>query len=267
MHAFQALHQHAHARSALRDSRSCRLERTCSALPLCAALCVCQCVVSDSLLKLDPAGSGTVTWTRHQSCTFYTPFDLQQFPFDSQSFPMQRLSFFYNSSELSLVYSPLGCFQPDPRLDYVNSLWDLTDFDCELLSYNGKQDEAQAVLYVSRRWQAYVLKMIVPMFLIVIVSSFSYFVDPAAAPARVGLSVAIVLTVSTFNLLVSQDLPKSGPAQCDRVEFHTIAAEPSPSFTIALFADHCVVASVLSRVIVTVPDRRRRPSRCATIGC
>ena len=167
-----------------------------------------RCVVSDSLLKLDSGGSGLVTWTRHQSCTFYTPFDLQQFPFDAQQLPLKRLSFFYNSTELALVYSPLGCFQPDPRLDFVNALWDLTASECRLTSYNGAQDEAVAVLYVSRLWNSYALKMIVPMFLIVIVSSLSYFVDPAAAPARVGLSVAIVLTVSTFNLLVSQDLPK-----------------------------------------------------------
>ena len=167
-----------------------------------------RCTVSDSLLKLDSSGSGQVTWTRHQSCTFYTPFDLQSFPFDSQAFPIKRLSFFYNSTELRLVYSSLGCFQPDPRLDYVNALWDLTAYDCQLTSYNGAQDEAVATLYVSRLWNSYVLKMIVPMFLIVLVSALSYFVDPAAAPARVGLSVAIVLTVSTFNLLVSQELPK-----------------------------------------------------------
>ena len=167
-----------------------------------------RCAVSDSLLKLDPAGSGLVTWTRHQTCTFYTPFDLQQFPFDSQALPIQRLSFFYNSTELALSYSDLGCFQPDPRLDYSNALWDLPSYECDVTRYNGVQDELVSWLYVQRKWQAYVLKMIVPMFLIVIVSSFSYFVDPAAAPARVGLSVAIVLTVSTFNLLVSQDLPK-----------------------------------------------------------
>ena len=167
-----------------------------------------RCTVSDSLLKLDPAGTGLVTWTRHQTCTFYTPFDLLQFPFDSQAFPIKRLSFFYNSTELTLAYSPLGCFQPDPRLDYVNALWDLPSYECDMSQYNGAQDELVSWLYVTRKWQAYVLKMIVPMFLIVIVSSFSYFVDPAAAPARVGLSVAIVLTVSTFNLLVSQDLPK-----------------------------------------------------------
>ena len=167
-----------------------------------------RCTGSDSLLKLDPTGSGLVTWTRHQTCTFYTPFDLQQFPFDSQQFPIKRLSFAYNSTELSLVYSELGCFQPDPRLDYVNALWELPSYECERVVYNGVQDQLVAWLFVTRRWQSYVLKMIVPMFLIVIVSSLSYFVDPAAAPARVGLSVAIVLTVSTFNLLVSQELPK-----------------------------------------------------------
>ena len=167
-----------------------------------------RCSVSDSLLKLDPTGSGLVTWTRHQTCTFYAPFDLQQFPFDSQALPIERLSFFYNATELTLQYSDLGCFQPDPRLDYVNALWDLTSYECDVETYNGVQGELVSWLYVTRRWQAYVLKMIVPMFLIVLVSALSYFVDPAAAPARVGLSVAIVLTVSTFNLLVSQDLPK-----------------------------------------------------------
>jgi hypothetical protein len=50
--------------------------------------------------------------------------------------------------------------------------------------------------------------MILPMCLLVLLSSLSYAVDPSSPPARVGFSVALVLSIVTFNLVVSQDLPK-----------------------------------------------------------
>lgn len=50
--------------------------------------------------------------------------------------------------------------------------------------------------------------MILPMFLLVLLSTLSYAVDPAAPPARVAFSVALILSIVTFNLVVSQDLPK-----------------------------------------------------------
>ncbi len=46
------------------------------------------------------------------------------------------------------------------------------------------------------------------MFIIVTLSTLTYWIDPGSPPARVGGTVTLVLSIVTFNLVVSQDLPK-----------------------------------------------------------
>ena len=46
------------------------------------------------------------------------------------------------------------------------------------------------------------------MFIIVTLSTLTFWIDPGSPPARVGGTVTLVLSIVTFNLVVSQDLPK-----------------------------------------------------------
>ena len=170
-----------------------------------------SCTTSDQLLTL--LASGQLTWTRHLTCTIHDSFELQQFPFDSQTLPLRRLSFSYNMNEL-LLYTAQPCFNPDPSVNYENSLWDLGQTaDCSggYLSFRSSQapySEVTANLYVVRKYTNYVVKLILPMFIIVLLSTLTYWIDPMSAPARVGGTVTLVLSIVTFNLTVSNDLPK-----------------------------------------------------------
>jgi len=163
--------------------------------------------VADSSLTLSP--DGTVLWSRHQSCTFHSPFDLLNFPFDEQTIAVRRTSFSYTDDELVLKFvTPTG-WRPDPQTDFMNSLW---DFEYAFSNTTSlvfiDTHSANAYIRISRKSMNYVLKMILPMCLLVLLSSLSYAVDPSSPPARVGFSVALVLSIVTFNLVVSQDLPK-----------------------------------------------------------
>ena len=170
-----------------------------------------SCTTSDQLLTL--IASGQLTWTRHLTCTIHDSFELQQFPFDSQTLPLRRLSFAYNMNEL-MLYTASPCFNPDPSVNYENSLWDLGQTaDCSqgYLSFRSSQapySEVTANLYVMRKYTNYVVKLILPMFIIVLLSTLTYWIDPMSAPARVGGTVTLVLSIVTFNLTVSNDLPK-----------------------------------------------------------
>ena len=170
-----------------------------------------SCATSDTLLTL--VSTGTLTWVRHLTCTVHDSFELQQFPFDSQTLALRRLSFAYNMNELQLnAASP--CFLPDPSVNYENSLWDLgqaADCSTGFLSFRSSQapySEVTANLYVVRKFTNYVVKLILPMFIIVLLSTLTYWIDPMSAPARVGGTVTLVLSIVTFNLTVSNDLPK-----------------------------------------------------------
>lgn len=163
--------------------------------------------IQDSSLTL--SADGTVFWSRHQSCTFHSPFNLQNFPFDEQILAVRRTSFSYTDDELLLRFLTVTGWRPDPQTDFTNSLW---DFQYAFSNHTSlvfiNTHSANAYLSVARRSTSYILKMILPLLLLVLLSSLSYAVDPGSPPARVGFSVALVLSIVTFNLVVSQDLPK-----------------------------------------------------------
>ena len=171
-----------------------------------------SCTSSDNLLTLDP--SGRLNWSRHQTCVFKADFDLIDFPFDSQVFSIKRVSYAYTQSELFLRPTVNGpCFLPDPTIDFENSVWDLESAECTAGTFVfrvGQEDYYQVSgnLYVKRKFQNYVVKVILPMFIIVSLSTITYFIDASSTPARVGGTVTLVLSIVTFNLVVSQDLPK-----------------------------------------------------------
>lgn len=163
--------------------------------------------IVDSSLTL--SSDGTVFWSRHQSCTFHSAFYLADFPFDSQTLAVRRTSFSYTSSELTLKFLTSSGWRPDPEEDFTNSLWDFNYAfsNTTTLSFINT-DSVNAYLVVDRKWLAYVLKMVLPMFLITLLSTMSYAVDPSSPPARVSFTVALILSIVTFNTVVSADLPK-----------------------------------------------------------
>jgi hypothetical protein len=169
-----------------------------------------SCTISDQLLTLSYLGQ--LTWIRHQNCVFHVSFNLLNFPFDTQTLVLRRLSFAYNENELVLrAASP--CYQPDPSNNYQNSLWDLTSWSCENNFFGFRSSQAPytqvtANLFVSRKYENYIVKMIAPMFVITLLSTLTFWIDANSPPARVGATVTLVLSIVTFNLVVSQDLPK-----------------------------------------------------------
>jgi hypothetical protein len=150
-----------------------------------------------------------VFWSRHQSCTFHSSFDLLQFPFDEQTLAVRRTSFSYTDRELLLKLATPTGWRPAPETDFTNSLWDYeyAFSNTSALAFINTHS-VNAYIGVGRKSTSYIVKMILPMALLVLLSSLSYAVDPGSPPARVGFSVSLVLSIVTFNLVVSQDLPK-----------------------------------------------------------
>lgn len=229
---------------------------------------------TDQIMSLDPNGSGSVVWARHQSCNFHSEFDLKSFPFDSQVLELQRISFGYPANELVIVQDQYSCFAPDPAEDFASSLCSsplhfsshslfpplslsnffpqiltggYSSFSCasgvfQLQHQSAAVSMARATLNVYRLTNSYVIKMIAPMFLLVFLSSLTYWIDPMSAPARVGFSVTLVLSIVTFNFTVSQDLPKINyPTLLDGYVWHSFL------FVIGAVGEFAVVNNILVR--------------------
>ena len=143
------------------------------------------CTTQDELVTLSYIGA--VRWARHMTCTFHANFNLVDFPFDVQTFTLDRLSFAYSSAELLLTYTPGLCFNPDPVAQWENSLWLLNDVQCVNTNYNFRLNqpvytEVVSSLYLTRKSASYVLKMILPMFVVVCLSTLTYWIDSASPP-------------------------------------------------------------------------------------
>lgn len=169
------------------------------------------CSTQDELVTL--TYDGLVKWARHMTCTFHANLSLIEFPFDTQIFDLQRLSFAYTQDELVYTYTSNLCFNPDPTQNWDNSLWNLVNTDCYNTQYNFRSFQSPyslvtSNLHVQRKSASYILKMILPMFVVVCLSTLTYWIDPMSPPARVGSTITLVLSIITFNLTVSQDLPK-----------------------------------------------------------
>lgn len=170
-----------------------------------------SCSTTDQMMSIEP--SGRIFWSRHQTCMFRAKFDLVSFPFDSQAFDFKRMSFSYPKTDLVVRAKPDACYSPDPMRHFDSSLWELKGTACadgtvHFRDFQPEYSQTAGILFVKRRVENYVVKLILPMFILTFLSTLTYFIDIGSPPARVGFSITLVLSIVTFNLVVSQDLPK-----------------------------------------------------------
>ena len=88
-------------------------------------------------------------------------------------------------------------------------------------------------LTLKREFSYYMLTIYVPTCMLVIVSWFSFWIDPKAVPARVALGVTTLLTMSTKTASISNSLP---PVAYTKVRQTDGQFHPSKhKFTIAVY--------------------------------
>jgi hypothetical protein len=54
------------------------------------------------------------------------------------------------------------------------------------------------------------MKIIVPLTLLVFLSTLQFFIDSQSAPARVSVATTLLMTVITFVMLLTRELPRVG---------------------------------------------------------
>lgn len=77
-----------------------------------------------------------------------------------------------------------------------------------LLSLSGKFTCIEARFHLERQMGYYLIQMYIPSLLIVILSWISFWINMDAAPARVGLGITTVLTMTTQSSGSRASLPK-----------------------------------------------------------
>merc|ERR1719282_985433 len=138
------------------------------------------------------------------------PLDLQYFPMDKQMCTLEIESFGYTMSDLKFRWEdgPKSVqMSPDVSLPQFNVLGHRQRIIEASLS-SGNYSRLLADIQFDRAIGYYVIQVYIPSSLIVVISWVSFWINRGAAPARVGLGVTTVLTMTTLMASVNAALPK-----------------------------------------------------------
>lgn len=157
---------------------------------------------------------GFVEYEERFNATLGGKIDLRQFPFDRHVLPIRISTFDYDSRQVTFKQIRTEA-SPDFRLPgwTVSQITGTsrTDPAYGLSLSNAKSDflypMAEIGIRVARNWGDYILRILVPLFLIVAASWSVFWLQKGSISDQMGISFTVLLTVVAFNFLVSEELP------------------------------------------------------------
>jgi len=167
-----------------------------------------QATTENQFLRIMPSGDvlRSIRLTIKATC----PLDLQYFPMDKQMCTLEIESFGYTMSDLKFRWedgSKSVQMSPDVSLPQFDVLGHRQRIVEASLS-SGNYSRLLADIQFDRAIGYYVIQVYIPSSLIVVMSWVSFWLNRGAAPARVGLGVTTVLTMTTLMASVNAALPK-----------------------------------------------------------
>ncbi|XP_061454330.1 glycine receptor subunit alpha-4-like [Rhineura floridana] len=155
--------------------------------------------------------NGNVLYSIRLTLILSCPMDLKNFPMDIQTCTMQLESFGYTMNDLTFEWvKEQEAVQVADGLTLPQFiLRDEEDLGYCTKSYNtGKFTCIEVKFHLERQMGYYLIQMYIPSLLIVILSWVSFWIHMDAAPARVGLGITTVLTMTTQSAGSRASLPK-----------------------------------------------------------
>ncbi|XP_067852193.1 glycine receptor subunit alphaZ1 isoform X1 [Heptranchias perlo] len=154
--------------------------------------------------------TGKVLYSIRLTLSLACPMDLKNFPMDVQTCIMQLESFGYTMNDLIFEWDENAAVQVAEGLTLPQFiLEDEKDLRyCTKLYNTGKFTCIEARFHLERQMGYYLIQMYIPSLLIVILSWVSFWINMDAAPARVGLGITTVLTMTTQSSGSRASLPK-----------------------------------------------------------
>ncbi|XP_027033875.2 glycine receptor, alpha 4b isoform X1 [Tachysurus fulvidraco] len=154
--------------------------------------------------------NGNVLYSIRLTLILSCPMDLKNFPMDSQTCTMQLESFGYTMNDLIFQWLDKGPVQVADDLTMPQFvLKEEKDLGYCTKHYNtGKFTCIEVKFHLQRQMGYYLIQMYIPSLLTVILSWVSFWINMDAAPARVGLGITTVLTMTTQSSGSRASLPK-----------------------------------------------------------
>ncbi|XGW16981.1 hypothetical protein V3C99_001980 [Haemonchus contortus] len=166
----------------------------------------------NSFLRID--SDGTVYTSQRLTVTATCPMKLQLFPMDSQRCKLEIESYGYTMADIDYFW---GRQRSDPRQSAVvfgNFMLPQFKQTCYHVNYtqattsSGSYRRLYFEILLVRNMGFYSMNIVIPSMLIVTISWVSFWLNREASPARVGLGVTTVLTMTTLITTTNNSMPK-----------------------------------------------------------
>ncbi|KAI6193155.1 hypothetical protein M3Y96_00988400 [Aphelenchoides besseyi] len=132
------------------------------------------------------------------------------YPLDIQTCFVDYTSYAYTTSDIMYHWSKTDPIQIKSGLHRSLPsfmLSEVTTDNCTSVTNTGSYSCLRMVLKLKREFSYYLLQLYIPSFMLVSVSTVSFWLDEDSVPARVTLGVTVLLTVTTMASGINANLP------------------------------------------------------------
>ena len=203
---------------------------------------------------------GEVVYRQRVWGSFSQPLALRDFPFDRQVFNIQLGSVGYGPEEVKLI-SPQGS-RTGIAERFSLADWDILDWTVNIASFAPSQKDDTFSGYTlsmeaKRRYGYFIIKVIIPLFLIVMMSWVVFWMDPKESGSQISVAITTMLTLIAYRFAVGADLPKV--SYLSRLDYLILGA------TLLVFASLIEVVFTSTYAKIGQLDRARAIDRWARI--
>uniref|UniRef100_A0A7E4VX73 Gamma-aminobutyric acid receptor subunit beta n=1 Tax=Panagrellus redivivus TaxID=6233 RepID=A0A7E4VX73_PANRE len=166
----------------------------------------------NSFLRIEP--DGRVFTSQRLTVTATCPMKLQLFPMDVQTCKLEIESYGYTTADIDYYWGKLRTDKQESAVAFAD--FTLPQFRRSGYRVNITKAQTSSGEYVrlyfeiilSRALGFYLMNIIIPSMLIVTISWVSFWLNRESSPARVGLGVTTVLTITTLMTSTNNAMPK-----------------------------------------------------------
>ncbi|CAF1521493.1 unnamed protein product [Adineta ricciae] len=158
--------------------------------------------------------TGNVRWSYQEKLVSFCEIDVRNFPFDRQHCSIQLQSSVYDSSQVKLrsLYNVVRLY------NYITTEWEIShvaikELDLYNVYYRSDFSTLQIDIELVRYSRFYILKIIVPFFIISALAVFSFCL-PTDSGEKIALTVSVLLSLVFYVQLISSYVPKTEQGIC-----------------------------------------------------
>ncbi|CAN0418618.1 unnamed protein product [Lampetra planeri] len=154
--------------------------------------------------------NGDIFHSIRLSLTLSCPMNLRNFPMDTQKCYIFLESYGYTTADLLFQWVPGQAVElaKDLSLPQFTLSSNIKLSTCNKYYVKGNYSCISACFRLRRQMGFYLIQLYTPSVLIVIISWMSFWIDMSLTPARVGLGITTVLTMTTQSMGSRSSMPK-----------------------------------------------------------